>query len=367
MTLEELFRKHLEERQSAGLLRKPEPGVRGIDFASNDYLGFARETPSSDLHGPSGAGASRLLGGYHDSLRMLEANLAHRYRAEQVSFFASGFEANHGLFEMLSETGVHILYDAEIHASIRTALRSGKSKAWSFRHNDLADLAARLERIPRPCAVVTEGYFSMSGDAAPLRQIANLKAQQDFTLIVDEAHSTGTAGMGFCGLTGTLGLLDQVDVRIHTFGKALGSQGACIAGNAQLAAMLANFCRPYIYSTAPSPLLTQAVLQAHERFETGQKDRFLALQANIQHYLEVTKQLRHFSRQGGPIQFFSTRNAEELHQLVQDLRSGGFKVFGIRPPTLPPGDFQLRILIHSVHTKEEISALVDAICSIRVF
>lgn len=367
MTLEELFRKMLNVRQSAGLLRKPERHVPGIDFASNDYLGFAREVVVKEESTPSGSGASRLLGGYHDSLQALEATLAVHYQAEQVSFFTSGFEANHGLFEMLSEAGVHILYDAEIHASIRTALKSGKGKTWAFRHNDLTDLVARLERIPQPCAVVTEGYFSMSGEAAPLHELVELKMKYGFALIVDEAHSTGTAGIGFCGLTGALGLIDQVDIRIHTFGKALGSQGACIAGSAQLAQMLANFCRPFIYSTAPSPLLTQAVLKAHERFETDQKQRLAALQENIHHYLETSKGYAHFSRQGGPIQYFSTASSEQLHELVQHLRSGGFRVFGIRPPTLPPGCFQLRILLHSVHTKEEISSLIDAIRSIRVF
>jgi 8-amino-7-oxononanoate synthase len=349
------IREQLDERAKQHRLRSVQQPVVGIDFCSNDYLGFGAE-PLHLPPLPSGSGASRLISGYSDGLAQLEQTLAQTYWGETATFFSSGYEANAGVVHMLHSMGIRLLYDAHIHASMRSALHGGSLAAWKYKHLDMADLEAKLKRSNEPVVVLTEGLFSMDGDQGKLADFAALKAKYNFVLVVDEAHSTGTIGEGLLGWSGASG--DLADVRIHTFGKALGIQGAVVVASRLFQQAMHNFCRPLIYSTAPSPLLIEGVRLAHERFLQQGATRRLALNSAINTYLTAQKNSAPFSAQPGPIQWFGVaKGALQLKEQVSQLRKTGFAVYGIQAPTVPEGTERIRICLHSFNTPLEIDQL----------
>lgn len=330
----------------------------GIDFISNDYLGLARE-PVDIAVTQSGSGASRLLSGNSPALAALEAELAERYRAERALLFHSGFEANHGFFAMLGALGYRVLYDEEMHASVRSGLLGARVASWSFKHNDIGDLTAKLERNAEAAVVVTESVFSMSGDLGDLHGIAELKNRFDFTLIVDEAHGTGTVG-DLTGLSGSLQLLDAVDLRLHTFGKALGAAGACWVGPSIWMDGLVNFCKPLVYSTAPSPVLVELVEHVHQRYDDLQLERRTRLTELIEAWGVRCGDREDFSCNPSPIQFKRMGDAKRTLETAERLRHAGFDVAAIRTPTVQPGEERLRVSLHSFNTLSQLDELLAA-------
>lgn len=351
------LQKALDQREARQLSRNFQSPNGGVDFCSNDYLGLAGESialPSL----PGGNAASRLISGYSAALQSLEKELAHYYEAEQVVLFNSGYEANSGLFGMLASLGVRVIYDEHIHASIRHALHAAKKSAWSFRHNDLNDLEAKLIKADGdPVAVVTESLFSMGGDRGALAEISQLKLKYDFTFIVDEAHGTGVLG-GFTGLTGSLNLINAVDVRIHTFGKAIGAQGACIAGSELLQNALTQFCQPLIYSTAPAPIFIEFVRESHRRYVLMASGRQAELNRNIECFLRCVEGHGRFSHNYSPIQWYAQPGNEAVLQLASRLRTAGFDTIAIRTPTVAEGSERVRICLHAFNSEKDIEALV---------
>lgn len=349
------IREQLNERANHHRLRTVQTPIQGIDFCSNDYLGLGAE-PLQLPSLPSGSGASRLISGYSAALEQLEQELAQRYRGETATFFSSGYEANAGVVNMLHQMGIRIVYDAHIHASMRSALVGGALAAWKYKHLDMADLEAKLQRCNEQVVVLTEGLFSMDGDRGDLAAFEALKAKYNFSLLVDEAHSTGTVGEDVLGWSGASG--DLADVRIHTFGKALGIQGAVVVASRLFQQALHNFCRPLIYSTAPSPLLIAGVRLAHERYARMGAARRQALALNVKTYLAARSNISDFSAQAGPIQWFASGSGGlQLHEMVARARDAGFAVYGIQAPTVPEGSERIRICLHSFNAASDIEAL----------
>lgn len=353
------IRRLLSEREAHQLKRTLKPPSGGIDFSSNDYLGLSK-IPVSSSANLSGSGGSRLIQGNHTSLTDLETNLAERYRSESALLFPSGYAANHALFSMLNEAGYDVLYDALIHASIRHSLGSGKGKKWSFHHNDIQDLASKLERLNSDhCVVVTEGVFSMDGDFGKLEEISALKRKHDFGLVVDEAHSTGIYGDGI-GYSAELDLLDQVDIRIHTFGKAMGFEGAIVVGEKTLVEGFANFSKPFIYTTAPSETFVQHIDQIHARWDEH-PDKVEELNAVIEAYLEVFDDVPNASKNRSQIQYILVPGNENCKHFAGELLAKGNSVVPILSPTVPKGQERIRICLHSYNTAEEIVQLKEVI------
>jgi 8-amino-7-oxononanoate synthase len=344
----------LEQRKAEHRFRTP-MRRKGVDFESNDYLGLGRDPIGlGELQLTSNA-SSRLIHGYSEALESLERFLTDRYQAEASTYFPSGYMANMALFGMLHELGVHILYDERIHASIRAALRGGRGKAWSFAHNDIDHLEALLRRADTECVVVTEGVFSMDGSAPDLPAIARLKSRYQFTLIVDEAHATGVLGADGLGLAKASGCFGEVDVRVHTFGKALGAEGAVIAGTALLKDALHNFARPLIYTTAPSDLHALWVRKAHERFNYAHAQRE-QLRERISEWNATLG--TGGAHPEGAIRFVKTASPKAALALEEDLCNDGLLAKAIRTPTVPEGAEGIRISLHAFNSGSELERLM---------
>lgn len=358
----------LARREAAGTRRRlPAPLATGlVDFSSNDYLGLSRHPQvraavQAAAHLPAGSTGSRLLTGNSAAAEALETTLAQFHRAEAVLLFNSGYAANLGFFAAVPKRGDTILYDEASHASVKDGIRGSFATAWSFRHNDVADLRRKLTRASGAVFVAVEALYSMDGDVAPLAELAALCREQELYLVVDEAHTNGLYGPHGEGLVVELGLEDDVFARILTFGKALGSQGAAVAGPAVLRDYLLSFSRPFIYTTALPPLTIAALTAAYELLPALQPEReqLFALSDYLKATLNAVPGLRvpTESHVIHPVFFTNNPGPAHVRAVAATAQAAGFDVRAIVSPTVPVSTERLRLIVHSDNTKAEIDEL----------
>lgn len=351
MTAEPLA-KQLAALESRGRLRRLMART-GRDFASNDYLGLASDpmiaqavTDAIARGVPVGSGGSRLLRGNAPEHEVLEARAADFFRTQGALFMANGFVANLALFGALPQRGDLIVADEFIHASARDGIRMSKATAVFAAHNDVqsfADLIAafRAEGGMGRIWIAIETLYSMDGDMAPLADLAKIAAKHDAMLLLDEAHGTGVFGPGGRGLSSGLDGQDNV-ITLHTCGKAMGAEGALVCGPGLIIDYLVNRARPFIFSTAPSPLMAVAANAAIDRIEVAdnRRDRLATLRLDAAEAICAPLGLPSPRSQIVPVIIGDDGRTMAAAAALQD---AGFDVRGIRPPTVPPGTSRLRV------------------------
>lgn len=342
----------------------------GLDFASNDYIGLAGSKRLADAVStalangtPVGATGSRLLRGNDPEHEALEAKAANFFGSERALFFGGGYIANFAVLTTLPQKGDLIVLDQLIHASAHEGSRAGRADVVEVKHNDplAVEDAIRMWRtaggVGRPW-IVAESLYSMDGDLAPLDELMAVADRHDAFLFVDEAHATGVYGPEGRGLAHHLEGRDNVVV-LHTCGKALGGSGALITAPATLADYLVNRCRPFIYATAPSPLMAVAAMEALDVLvdEPERRDklgRLVALAGS------KTKAIG-LKPSGSQILPIIVGDNGRAMALADALQQRGFDVRGIRPPTVPEGTSRLRISLTLNVSESDVSALFDAL------
>ncbi|MFD2787086.1 aminotransferase class I/II-fold pyridoxal phosphate-dependent enzyme [Hymenobacter rubripertinctus] len=358
----------LARREAVGTRRHlpapPAPGL--VDFSSNDYLGLSRHprvqaAVAEAAQLPAGSTGSRLLTGNSGATEALETHLAQFHGTEAALLFNSGYTANLGFFGAVPRRGDTILYDEASHASVKEGIRASFATAWSFRHNDLADLERRLVRATGAVFVAVEALYSMDGDPAPLPELATFCRGRGLHLVVDEAHSNGVYGPRGEGLVAALGLQNDVFATILTFGKALGSQGAAVAGPALLRDYLLNFSRPFIYTTALPPATIAGLTAAYQLLPTltAERTRLLHLSAYLQATLNAVPGLHvpATSHIIHPVFFTAPNSPATVRAVAVAAAQTGFDVRAIVAPTVPAGTERLRLIVHSFNTEAEIDGL----------
>jgi 8-amino-7-oxononanoate synthase len=342
----------------------------GRDFASNDYLGLAdSEALRSALAAgierglPAGSGGSRLLRGNHEEHEALEAHAARHYGSESALFFPTGFAANTALFAALPQRGDLVLHDELIHASAHDGMKLGRAGTIAAAHNDAQafdDIIARWRAgggAGTPWIAV-ESVYSMDGDRAPLTDLAAVADRHDAILVVDEAHATGVFGPGGAGLAHALPRRDNL-VTLHTCGKALGAEGALLCAPAIATDFIVNRGRPFIFSTAPSPLMAWLVRQAIE-IVANEAERQARLHAVVRHAAERLVPLG-IPASGTQILPVIIGDNQRTMRIAAMLRDAGFDIRGIRPPTVAHGTARLRIAITLNVDEADIDAMADAL------
>src|SRR5690349_12607341 len=176
---DDFLNKKLEERKQQNAFRTLRVTKEKIDFCSNDYLGIVknnllREASNVNREWRTGSTGSRLLSGNYKLIEEAEKEIAVFHQSETALIFNSGYDANVGLLSSVPQRGDTILYDYLSHASIRDGIRLSFAHAFSFAHNDTADLENKLKTAKGNIFVVTESVFSMDGDTAPLGEISSL-------------------------------------------------------------------------------------------------------------------------------------------------------------------------------------------------
>ncbi len=362
--------RQLGKRETDGMLRSlAEPySADHIDFYSNDYLGLARKPlvfdASTNLGHRIGSSGSRLLSGNSADIEACETSIAQFHGFEAGLLFPSGYIANVGLLSCIAKRGDILLLDEYCHASLIDGAQLSFAKRRRFKHNDMADLEEKLRSISDGKAghsgnvfVVTEAIFSMDGDCAPLQELADLCDRYSVHLIVDEAHSIGVIGVRGEGLVASLGLQEKVFACVYTFGKAPGLHGAVIAGDQVLKQFLINFCRPFIYSTGPTPAAVQEISLAHQRMIGAEVER-KQLSQNIGYFTEAvvknTSLRPHFLVSETAIQAMIVPGNHVAKKLETELRNAGVLAKAILSPTVAKGSERIRFCLHAFNTKNEI-------------
>lgn len=375
------FQQQLRALEEAGLRRSLEANAATqgtsiqvghetlLNFCSNDYLGLAAHPKICEaLHEGAtrygvGSGAAALLSGHSVVHAELAEALAHATGRERALIFSSGYLANLGLFSGLVARTDTVISDSLNHASLIDGVRLSRAENRRYPHADMDAAAAVLEDTAHsPQWVVSDGLFSMDGDLAPLPQLATLALRHEAMLVCDDAHGFGVLGDGR-GTVAHFGLnMKDVPLLVVTFGKALGTSGAAIAGPALLIEMLLQRARTFVFDTAPSPALmhaTRVALAMTMNDEEGLRARLLA---NV-------KRFKAWRQSAGlpvpvadtPIQPLWVGDEQRALSIAATLRAAGFYVRAIRPPTVPPGTARLRVCLSAAHKAEQIDALTDAL------
>lgn len=346
----------------------------GIDFTSNDYLGLAGSprlnvavAVALERGVAVGAGGSRLLRGNHPEHEALEAEAAAFFQAERALFFGSGYAANVAILSTLPQRGDVIVHDALVHASTHEGMAASRAEAIAVRHNDVDAFDDTLRKWRKAGGtghpwIAVESLYSMDGDRAPLIELAELADRHHGFLLVDEAHATGIYGTAGGGLSEELEGRDNIVV-LHTCGKALGAAGALVTGSRVLCDFLINRARPFIYATAPSPLLAASVREALKILadEPERRERLLQLIAFANEQLAVRLGIEGSGSQILPVIIGDDRRTVHI---AEQMRAQGFDIRAIRPPTVAEGTARLRIAITLNVDPPTITRMFDRLAQI---
>ncbi len=364
------LQKILQQKRDSDSFRKLKSTEGLIDFTSNDYLGLARsrelferiQKEAEKINTPfNGSGGSRLLSGNSKLAEELETKLAGIFKSEKTLLFNSGYNANLAVIASLPQRGDTILYDELAHASIRDGAKLSLAAHFSFRHNDLNDLEEKIKRAHGNIFVVVESIYSMDGDACPLEELVLLNEKYGATLILDEAHSTGSYGENGSGLAVQKKIENKIAIRVYTFGKAMGVHGACVAGDATLMDYLINFARPFIYSTAMPPHSLVAIRCAFDflKRQIGSQE---ILQSKIKLFLQGFEKINLESMaSNSAIQNVIVPGNSNVKELAHFLQHHQLDCRPILSPTVKVGTERIRICLHSFNSDEEIKELNHAL------
>ena len=372
----------LQQREANNALRKLPVANDLIDFASNDYIGFAKsETIFHETHQllldrnykVNGATGSRLLSGNHVLYSETEDFISKFHQVKSALIFNSGYDANVGFFSSVPQRSDVILYDALCHASIRDGIQMSNAKSYKYLHNDLEDLEKLLLKFqpttdnkePTTIYIATESVFSMDGDCPNLEQLTNLSEKYNCCLVVDEAHALGVFGDQGEGLVQSLGVEDKVFARIMTFGKGLGCHGAAILGSQELKSYLVNFARSLIYTTGLSPHSVATILQSYNHL-AKEKSAIEKLKTNIIFFNQEKMRLGLkplFVYSKSAIQCAIIPGNEKVKSIATQLQNNGFDVKPVLSPTVPEGQERLRFCLHSYNSENEISEVLQLLAT----
>ncbi|MDZ7754578.1 MAG: aminotransferase class I/II-fold pyridoxal phosphate-dependent enzyme [Gammaproteobacteria bacterium] len=348
-------------------------GRRVILAGTNNYLGItfddaciaaAREALERDGTGTTG---SRMANGSYTGHKALELELAAFYEMRSAIVFSTGYQANLGMISGLAGPGDVVLLDADCHASIYDGCRLSGADVMRFRHNDVAGLDRRLERLGKrreQTLVVVEGLYSMLGDRAPLGEIAAVKRAHGVMLMVDEAHSLGVLGARGRGAVEAAGVMADTDFVVGTFSKSLGSIGGfCASDHAELD-LIRYVSRPYIFTASPAPAVIGAVRAALAVLQTRPELR-RRLWDNAGRLYDRLEALGYaVGPEPGPVVAVTLDDTAQALSLWQGLLAHGVYVNLMLPPATPGTQPLVRCSVSAAHTTAQIDAIGDAFATL---
>lgn len=368
--MHEKFEADLRDLAGKGRLRSLR-GRTGIDFTSNDYLGLAESdelkcaaTEAIARGVPVGSGGSRLLRGNQDEHEALESEAASYFGAETALYFGGGYVANFAIFSTLPQQGDLVVHDELIHASVHEGMRRGRAETVSIPHNNIDAFDAAIVRWRaaggkgRPW-ISAESLYSMDGDSPDIAGLMAVADRHDGMLVIDEAHATGVLGPQGRGLAAAGEGRDNV-ITLHTCGKALGTVGGFILAPRTIRDFLVNRARPFIFATAPSPLIaaiTRAAIHI-SRTNPERRERLARLVRFAGDELYRRCSVAPSGSQILPVIIGADRAAVAV---AASLQQRGFDIRAIRPPTVPEGTARLRIALTLNVDEATVASLFEAL------
>jgi 8-amino-7-oxononanoate synthase len=351
------------EREERGLTRQletqPLDAADGLlDLAGNDYLGLSRHPDvvagavAAALAYGAGARASRLVTGTLGIHGDLERALAQLVGTPAGLTFSTGYQANVGAVTALGDRDTLVISDAHVHASLIDGGRLARAEVSVSRHNDVAHVAQLLRSRSQPKAlIVVESIYSVGGDAAPLVELAELAAEQDGVLLVDEAHALGVVGAHGEGGCATTGIAGQANVVVTaTLSKSLGAQGGAVLCHPIVREHLVNTARTFIYDTGLAPAAAGAALAALQVLA-----RRPDLPARVRSHAATLADACGVPIPAGAVLSVEMAGPREALAAVQTCAEHGLRVGCFRPPSTPDGSSRLRVTAHGDLTDEQVA------------
>lgn len=344
-------------------------GQEVVNFCANNYLGLANhpDIVAAAQQGIRewgyGLSSVRFICGTQDVHKKGEQQIARFFGKGDSILYISCFDANGGLFEPLLSDRDAIISDELNHASIIDGVRLCKAQRFRYKHNDMADLKAKLEeaRGYRFKMIFTDSVFSMDGDLAKLPDICALADEYDAAVGIDDCHATGHLGATGRGGAEELGVLDRIDVVTGTLGKTLGgASGGFTASSAEIVDWLRNRSRPYLFSNSVPPALVAAGMKALELAESA-TDLRATLKANTAK-LRGGLEAAGFTIKPGPTPILPVMlgDAAVATNMANELLKRGIYVIGFSYPVVPHGQARIRMQVSAAHTPEQIDRAIAA-------
>ncbi|WKT72607.1 8-amino-7-oxononanoate synthase [Acinetobacter variabilis] len=380
----EYFQQQLDDLKQQGQYRQFKQGVSSqpylqlngiemLNLASNDYLGLAADLQLREeffdliplAERQMSASSSRLLTGNFPAYEQLETSMAQAF-GRSVLLFNSGYHMNIGILPALADSKTVIIADKLVHASIIDGIRLSNASYVRYRHNDLEHLQQLLvkyqadDNIQR-IIVVTESIFSMDGDETHLGALVALKQQFDKVMLyVDEAHAIGVRGEHGLGCAEEYQVIDQIDLLVGTFGKALASVGGYLVCHPLIREYLINSMRPLIFSTAQPPICMAWTHFIFQKMQEMQEERQqLGSLARCCH--QSIQALGYACPSSSQIVPVIIGDAAKTVAAAEYLQQKGFYVLPVRPPTVPKNTSRLRICLHQQVSPVQLQQLQDAL------
>lgn len=335
-------------------------GKKLLNLSSNNYLNFADNKKITqeflDFAGNKysfGSASARLLTGTLPVYKELEELLSNLYNKDATLLYNSGYHANVGISSAINQKGDVIFSDKLNHASIIDGMRLSDGKFFRFPHNNMAALEKLLERERKNyknAFIITESVFSMDGDIEDLKRIIKLKKKYNCIMIIDEAHAFGVFGEKGLGVAEELGIIDDVDLIVGTFGKSVGSMGAFVTGSKTMINFLINKSRSFIFSTALPPIniaFTKWIIE----------NKFPKTKAKRKNMLSIAKKMGSDSHII-PVVIGENKDTVDLCEV---LFHNGYFTLPIRPPTVPVGTSRLRLSLTTDIQEKDLTVLKEKI------
>jgi len=372
----------LEEIKSQGLYKteriittpqdahiKVAGGKEVLNMCANNYLGLADHPElikaakeALDTHG-LGMASVRFICGTQDLHKELESALTKFLGTEETILYPSAFDANGGLFETILTDKDTVISDELNHASIIDGIRLCKAQRFRYKHNDMADLEAKLKETSGAHfkLIATDGCFSMDGTIADLKSIIDLAEKYDALTMIDDAHATGFLGPKGRGTHEYRGVISKIDIITGTLGKALGgASGGFTSGRKAIVDLLRQRSRPYLFSNTVAPPIVAAVLKALEILtkSTELRDK---LEANTKYFREaVTKAGLTIKPGVHPIVPIMIGDAAKSQKFAARMLDKGVYVIGFFYPVVPHGTARVRVQVSAAHSPEDLVFAVNA-------
>jgi glycine C-acetyltransferase len=344
-------------------------GKRVLNMCANNYLGLADHPElikaakeALDTHG-LGMASVRFICGTQDLHKELEAALTKFLGTEETILYPSCFDANGGLFETLLTEKDAIISDELNHASVIDGIRLCKAQRFRYKHNDMADLEAKLKEASgaRFRLIATDGCFSMDGTIADLKSIVDLAEKYDALTMIDDAHATGFLGKTGRGTHEYRGVMGKIDIITGTLGKALGgASGGFTSARKQIVDLLRQRSRPYLFSNTVAPPIVAACLKALELLtaSTELRDK---LETNTKYFREgVTERGLTIKPGVHPIVPIMIGDAAKSQKFAARMLEKGVYVIGFFYPVVPHGTARVRTQVSAAHSREDLEFAVKA-------
>lgn len=345
-------------------------GRKTILAGTNNYMGMTYNKECMDAAEEAlksfgtGTTGSRVLNGTYNGHKILEETLKDFYEADHAIVFSTGYQANLGVIATIAGPKDYVVIDADSHASIYDGCSMGNATIVRFSHNDPENLDKRLARIRRKdpeagILVVIEGVYSMLGDQAPIRELAEASKKHDAYVLVDEAHSIGVFGKTGRGVAQEQGVENLVDFTVGTFSKSVGTVGGYCVSNHPKFEVLRLVCRPYVFTASLPPSVVASANKALELI----KDSNLRVKL-LENSMRLNRGLADAGFNMGttgesPIAAIIIDEQDTAVAYWQNMMKEGVYVNLAVPPATPNGLNLMRCSLSAAHTNEQIDYMLE--------